>query len=643
MAEGGFFMIKLTLKDGSVKEVEFGRSVYEVAKEISEGLARMATCASVDGKVVDLRYMLEKDCKLEIHTFETDLEGKKAYWHTTSHIMAQAVKRIFPDVKLAIGPAIDDGFYYDFDVQKPFSDEDKVKIQKEINKIIKEDLPIERFELPREDAIKLMEEKGEKYKVELINDLPKDAVISFYRQGEFIDLCAGPHLLSTGKIKAIKIVSSSSAYWRGDEKRESLQRIYGISFPKASMLEEHIKMLEEAAKRDHRKLGKELDLFMLAPEGSGFPFFLPKGMILRNILEDYWRKLHQRDEYEEIKTPIMLNEELWHRSGHWAHYKENMYTSEIDNVNFALKPMNCPGGMLVYKNRPHSYKELPIRTGELGLVHRHEMSGTLNGLFRVRCFTQDDAHIFMMPNQVTSEIIGVMNLIDEVYKQFGFDYRIELSTRPEDSMGTDEQWEMATNGLIEALKQKNMEYEVNEGDGAFYGPKIDFHIKDCLGRSWQCGTIQLDFQLPERFDLTYIGEDGEKHRPVMLHRVIFGSIERFIGILIEHFAGAFPVWLSPVQVKIIPIADAQLEYANKVAEQLKKYNIRLEIDDRNEKVGYKIREAQLQKVPYMLILGEKEVKDNAVSVRDRKEGDLGVISIEEFILKIKKEMENHTI
>ena len=643
MAEGGFFMIKLTLKDGSVKEVEFGRSVYEVAKEISEGLARMATCASVDGKVVDLRYMLEKDCKLEIHTFETDLEGKKAYWHTTSHIMAQAVKRLFPDVKLAIGPAIDDGFYYDFDVQKPFSDEDKVKIQKEINKIIKEDLPIERFELPREDAIKLMEEKGEKYKVELINDLPKDAVISFYRQGEFIDLCAGPHLLSTGKIKAIKMVSSSSAYWRGDEKRESLQRIYGISFPKASMLEEHIKMLEEAAKRDHRKLGKELDLFMLAPEGPGFPFFLPKGMILRNILEDYWRKLHQRDEYEEIKTPIMLNEELWHRSGHWAHYKENMYTSEIDNVNFALKPMNCPGGMLVYKNRPHSYKELPIRTGELGLVHRHEMSGTLNGLFRVRCFTQDDAHIFMMPNQVTSEIIGVMNLIDEVYKQFGFDYRIELSTRPEDSMGTDEQWEMATNGLIEALKQKNMEYEVNEGDGAFYGPKIDFHIKDCLGRSWQCGTIQLDFQLPERFDLTYIGEDGEKHRPVMLHRVIFGSIERFIGILIEHFAGAFPVWLSPVQVKIIPIADAQLEYANKVAEQLKKYNIRLEIDDRNEKVGYKIREAQLQKVPYMLILGEKEVKDNAVSVRDRKEGDLGVISIEEFILKIKKEMENHTI
>ena len=643
MAKGGFYMIKLTLKDGSVKEIAKGQSVYDVAKKISDGLARMATCASVDGKVVDLRYILEKDCKLEIHTFESDLEGKKAYWHTTSHVIAQAVKRLFPDVKLAIGPAIDDGFYYDFDVQKPFSDVDKAKIEEEMKKIIKEDLPIERFELPREDAIKLMKEKGEKYKVELINDLPKNSVISFYKQGEFIDLCAGPHLLSTGKIKAVKILSSSSAYWRGDEKRESLQRIYGISFPKAGMLDEYIKMLEEAAKRDHRKLGKELDLFMLAPEGPGFPFFLPKGMILRNVLIDYWRKLHQRDGYQEIMTPIMLNEELWHRSGHWEHYKENMYVSKIDNVDYALKPMNCPGGMLVYKNKPHSYKELPLRTGELGLVHRHEMSGTLNGLFRVRCFTQDDAHIFMMPSQITSEIIGVINLIDEVYKQFGFDYHVELSTRPENSMGTDEQWEMATNGLIEALNQKNMKYEINEGDGAFYGPKIDFHIKDCLGRSWQCGTIQLDFQLPERFDLTYIGEDGEKHRPVMLHRVIFGSIERFIGILIEHFAGAFPVWLSPVQVKLLPIADAQIEYANKVAEELKKYNIRIEIDDRNEKIGYKIREAQLQKVPYMLVLGEKEVKENNVSVRDRKAGDLGVISIDKFISKIKEEIENYTI
>ena len=523
-------MVKLKLKDGSIMEVEKGSSILDVAKKISEGLARVATCGEINGKVEDLRHEINEDCELVIHTFQDDdLEGKKAYWHTTSHIMAQAIKRLYGNVKLTIGPAIENGFYYDFDTEKHFSEEDFEKIEEEMKKIIKEDLPIERYSLSREEAIKLMEGKGEKYKVELINDLPKDSVISFYKQGEFTDLCAGPHLLSTGKIKAIKILSSSSAYWRGDEKRESLQRIYGISFPKASMLDEHIKMLEEAAKRDHRKLGKELELFMLAPEGPGFPFFLPKGMILRNVLIDYWRRLHQRDEYEEIMTPIMLNEELWYRSGHWEHYKENMYTSKIDNIDFALKPMNCPGGMLVYKNRLHSYKELPIRTGELGLVHRHEMSGALNGLFRVRCFTQDDAHIFMMPNQVTSEIIGVMNLIDEVYKQFGFEYHVELSTRPENSMGTDEQWEMATNGLIEALKQKNMEYEINEGDGAFYGPKIDFHIKDCLGRSWQCGTIQLDFQLPERFDLTYIGEDGEKHRPVMLHRVIFGSIERFIG------------------------------------------------------------------------------------------------------------------
>ena len=643
MAEGGIIMIKLTLKDGSVKKVESGKSVYEIAKEISEGLSRMATCASVDGEVVDLRYTLEKDCKLEIHTFESDLEGKKAYWHTTSHVMAQAVKRLFPDVKLAIGPAIDDGFYYDFDVQNPFSDEDKAKIEEEMRRIIKEDLPIERFELPREDAIKLMEEKGEKYKVELINDLPNDAVISFYKQGEFTDLCAGPHLLSTGKIKAIKILSSSSAYWRGDEKRESLQRIYGISFPKASMLDEHIKMLEEAAKRDHRKLGKKLELFMLAPEGPGFPFFLPKGMILRNILIDYWRKLHQRDGYEEIMTPIMLNEELWHRSGHWDHYKENMYTSQIDNVDYALKPMNCPGGMLVYKNKSHSYKELPIRTGELGLVHRHEMSGALNGLFRVRCFTQDDAHIFMMPSQVTSEIIGVMNLIDEVYKQFGFDYHVELSTRPENSMGTDEQWEMATNGLIEALRQKNMKYEINEGDGAFYGPKIDFHIKDCLGRSWQCGTIQLDFQLPERFDLTYIGKDGEKHRPVMLHRVIFGSIERFIGILIEHFAGAFPAWLSPVQVKILPISDKHIEYAKKLKEILENNEIRTEIDDRNEKTGYKIREAQMQKIPYMILVGDREVENKTIALRSRKDGDLGENNIQEFVNNIKKEINNHAL
>ena len=634
-------MIKLTLKDGSVKEVEKGKSVYDVAKEISEGLARNATCASVDGKVVDLRYTLENDCKLEIHTFESDIEGKKAYWHTTSHIMAQAVKRIYGNsIKLTIGPAIDNGFYYDFDVKENISSDDFEKIEDEMKKIIKEDLPIERFSLPRAEAIKFMKDLGEDYKVELIEELPENEEISFYKQGEFTDLCAGPHLMSTGKVKVVKILTSSSAYWRGDENKESLQRIYGISFPKTSMLEDYIKMLEEAAKRDHKKLGKELELFMLAPEGPGFPFFLPKGMIVRNVLIDYWRKLHQRDGYEEIMTPIMLNEELWHRSGHWDHYKENMYTSKIDSIDYALKPMNCPGGMLVYKNKPHSYKELPIRTGELGLVHRHEMSGALNGLFRVRCFTQDDAHIFMMPKQITSEIIGVMNLIDEVYKQFGFDYHVELSTRPENSMGTDEQWEMATNGLIEALKQKNMRYEINEGDGAFYGPKIDFHIKDCLGRSWQCGTIQLDFQLPERFDLTYIGEDGEKHRPVMLHRVIFGSIERFIGILIEHFAGAFPVWLSPVQVKILPIADAHVEYAEKVKKELEKIDVRVEIDDRNEKIGYKIREAQLGKIPYMLVVGDKEKEADTVGVRSRENGDIGAMPIDAFVDKIKHEIEN---
>ena len=634
-------MIKLTLKDGSVKEVEKGKSVYDVAKEISEGLARNATCASVDGKVVDLRYTLENDCKLEIHTFESDIEGKKAYWHTTSHIMAQAVKRIYGNsIKLTIGPAIDNGFYYDFDVKENISSDDFEKIEDEMKKIIKEDLPIERFSLPRAEAIKLMKDLGEDYKVELIEELPENEEISFYKQGEFTDLCAGPHLMSTGKVKVVKILTSSSAYWRGDENKESLQRIYGISFPKTSMLEDYIKMLEEAAKRDHKKLGKELELFMLAPEGPGFPFFLPKGMIVRNVLIDYWRKLHQRDGYEEIMTPIMLNEELWHRSGHWDHYKENMYTSKIDSIDYALKPMNCPGGMLVYKNKPHSYKELPIRTGELGLVHRHEMSGALNGLFRVRCFTQDDAHIFMMPKQVTSEIIGVMNLIDEVYKQFGFNYHVELSTRPENSMGTDEQWKMATNGLIEALKQKNMRYEINEGDGAFYGPKIDFHIKDCLGRSWQCGTIQLDFQLPERFDLTYIGEDGEKHRPVMLHRVIFGSIERFIGILIEHFAGAFPVWLSPVQVKILPIADAHVEYAEKVKKELEKIDVRVEIDDRNEKIGYKIREAQLGKIPYMLVVGDKEREADTVGVRSRENGDIGAMPIDAFVDKIKHEIEN---
>ena len=552
----------------------------------------------------------------------------------------EAVKRLFPDVKLAIGPSIESGFYYDFDVEKPFSEEDLLKIENEMKNIIKEDLPIERFELPKKEAIELMSKSNEVYKIQLIEELPEGEVISFYKQGEFTDLCRGPHLPSTGKVKAIKLLSSSGAYWKGDEKNKMLQRIYGISFPKASMLEEYINMIEEAKKRDHKKLGKELELFMIAPEGPGFPFFLPKGMVLRNILEDYWRKIHKEAGYVEIKTPIILNEELWHRSGHWDHYKENMYTTKIDDVDFGVKPMNCPGGMIVYKNGLHSYRELPIRAGELGLVHRHEKSGQLNGLFRVRCFTQDDAHIFCLPSQIEEEIKGVMKLVDEVYSKFGFEYTIELSTRPEDSMGSDELWEMAEKALANVLKDTGKEYELNEGDGAFYGPKIDFHIKDCLGRDWQCGTIQLDFQMPERFDLTYIGEDGEKHRPVMLHRVVFGSIERFIGIITEHFAGAFPVWLAPVQVKILPISDSQKEYAENVVKKLEANGIRVELDARQEKIGYKIREAQLQKVPYMLIIGDKEIEANAIGVRSRKEGEIGQMDVDKFIEKVKLEEEN---
>ena len=490
--------------------------------------------------------------KVKLHGGKTMEVEESMYWHTTSHIMAQAVKRLFPDAKVTIGPSIENGFYYDFDVEKPFSEEDLNAIEEEMKNIIKEDLEIERFELPREEAIKFMKERNESYKVELIEELPEGEAISFYKQGEFTDLCRGPHLPSTGAVKAIKLLSSSGAYWRGNENNKMLQRIYGISFPKASELDEYLNMIEEAKKRDHKKIGKELDLFMIAPEGPGFPFFLPKGMVLRNILEDYWRQIHQKAGYVEIKTPIILNEELWHRSGHWDHYKENMYTTQIDDVDYGIKPMNCPGGMIVYKNNLHSYKELPIRAGELGLVHRHEKSGQLNGLFRVRCFTQDDAHIFCLPSQIEDEIKGVLRLVDEVYSKFGFEYTIELSTRPEDSMGSDELWEMAENSLKKVLEDLGRKYELNEGDGAFYGPKIDFHIKDCLGRDWQCGTIQLDFQMPERFDLSYIGEDGEKHRPVMLHRVIFGSIERFIGIITEHFAGAFPMWLAPVQIKVLP-------------------------------------------------------------------------------------------
>lgn len=631
-------MLKVTLKDGAVLEVEKGSSILEVAKQISEGLARNATCGEVDGEVKDLRYELQKDCNLVIHTFqEEDLEGKKAYWHTTSHIMAQAVKRLFPDAKLAIGPSIEDGFYYDFDVEKPFTDEDKAKIEEEMKKIIKENIEIERFSLPKKEALELM--KNEPYKQELINDLPEGEEISFYQQGDFTDLCAGPHVMSTGKIKAVKILSSSGAYWRGSEKNKMLQRIYAISFPKASQLQEYLDLLEEAKKRDHKKLGKELELFMIAPEGPGFPFFLPKGMILRNVLEDFWRKIHTEHGYVEIKTPMILNEELWHRSGHWDHYKENMYTTKIDDVDYGVKPMNCPGGMIVYKNTMHSYRDLPIRAGELGLVHRHEKSGELNGLFRVRCFTQDDAHIFCLPSQIEDEISNVIQLVNEVYSIFGFKYEIELSTRPEDSMGSDEQWELAEGALKKVLKDLELKYELNEGDGAFYGPKIDFHIRDCLGRSWQCGTIQLDFQMPERFDLTYIGEDGEKHRPVMLHRVIFGSIERFIGILIEHFAGAFPVWLSPVQVKILPITDKEHEYSYKLQKEMQEKGIRVVVDDRSEKTGYKIREAQLEKVPYMLVVGPKEVEQNLVAVRSRQNGDEGTCALEEFVQKILEEIE----
>ena len=636
-------MLKVTLKDGSVIQVHEGVSILQVAKQISEGLARVATCGIVNGETKDLRFKIEKDCNLTIETFESSLEGKKAYWHTTSHIMAQAVKRLFPEVKLAIGPAIDNGFYYDFDIERPFTDEDKNKIQIEMKKIVKEDLPIERFTLSINEAIELMKKRNEMYKVELIEDLPEGEEISFYKQGEFIDLCAGPHLMSTGKVKAIKLLNSSGAYWKGSEKNKMLQRIYAISFPKNIQLEDYIKKQEEIKKRDHKKLGKELELFMLSPEGPGFPFFLPKGMIIRNELENYWKKIHTENGYVEIKTPIILNEQLWHQSGHWDHYKDNMYTTKIDNEDYGIKPMSCPGGMLVYKNSLHSYRELPIRLGELGLVHRHELSGALNGLFRVRCFTQDDAHIFCMPNQVEEEIKNVIKLINEVYSMFKFEYTIELSTRPDDSMGTDEQWEMAEGALKKVLEDEKIKYELNEGDGAFYGPKIDFHIKDCLGRSWQCGTLQLDFQMPERFDLYYIGEDGEKYRPVMLHRVIFGSIERFIGILIEHFAGAFPVWLSPIQVKVLPISEKHITYSYEIVKKLKNQNIRVELDERNEKIGAKIRDAQLQKVPYMLVIGDKEIESDEIRVRSRKNGDLGAVKIDSFIEKIKEEITNHII
>lgn len=579
-----------------------------------------------------------KDGSLGEQSFE-DRDGARTFRHTTSHILAQAVKKLYPDAKLAIGPAIDDGFYYDFEFSSPISSDDFKAIEKEMKKIVKERLPMERFTLPREEAIALMKERNESYKVELIEDLPEDAVISFFRQGDFVDLCAGPHLSNTGYVKAFRLTSLAGAYWRGNEKNKMLTRIYGTSFPDKEQLEAHLARIEEAKKRDHRKLGKELGLFTLMEEGPGFPFFLPKGMILKNTLIDYWRKLHEREGYQEISTPILLNKKLWETSGHWDHYRENMYTTEIDEEEFAVKPMNCPGGMLVYKSQPRSYRDLPLRIGELGLVHRHEKSGQLHGLMRVRCFTQDDAHIFMTQEQITDEIKGVMRLINEVYSKFGFIYHVELSTRPENSIGSDEDWELATQGLRKALEEIGMEYVVNEGDGAFYGPKIDFHLEDSLGRTWQCGTIQLDFQLPMRFEAGYMGADGEKHRPIMIHRVVYGSIERFIGILIEHYAGKFPLWLAPVQVKVLPISEKFFGYAGDILQSLKAAGIRCEMDNRDEKIGYKIRSAQMEKVPYMLIVGQKEEESQTVSVRSREDGDLGSFALEDFVRKAAKEAE----
>ena len=633
-------MVKIDLK-GQVKEFDQGITAAEVAKSIGMGLYKSACAAKIDGEVCDLRTPIEKDCSLEILTFDT-AEGKHAYWHTTSHIMAQAVMRLYPGTKFSIGPAIENGFYYDFDMEQPLSTEDLPKIEAEMKKIIKEDLPLERFALPAEKAKELM--AGQPYKEELIEEhAGKGEDISFYKQGDFTDLCAGPHLVSTGMVKAVKLTAITGAYWRGDAKNKMLTRVYGISFPKQSMLEEHLQMLEEAKKRDHRKLGKELGLFMLRDEGPGFPFFLPKGMVLKNLLIDYWREVHKKYGYVEVSTPVILSRKLWERSGHWDHYKDNMYTTVIDDEDFAIKPMNCPGGMMVYQSQPHSYRDLPLRVGELGLVHRHEMSGALHGLFRVRCFTQDDAHLFMTPEQLKDELKGVVRLFDEVYSVFGLSYKIELSTMPEDHIGTVEQWEHNQDILKEAITEMGKEYEVNEGDGAFYGPKLDFHLADSLGRTWQCGTVQLDSQLPERFELEYVGEDGQKHRPVMLHRVVLGSIERFIGVITEHFAGKFPLWLSPVQAVVLPISEHHHEYAQGVQDVLEEAGFRVECDLRNEKIGYKIREAQLQRTPYMIVVGDKEAAEGTISVRHRADGDLGSMDLPAFIAKLKEEVESKEI
>ena len=624
-------MINVTLKGGEIRQYEAGTTALDVAKALGSGLYKAACACKINGEPCDLRTALPDGCELAILTFD-DAEGKHAFWHTASHIMAQAVKRLYPDVKLTIGPAIENGFYYDFDAGEPLTPETLEKIEAEMKQIVKEALPLERFELSPNEAVKLMEAKNEPYKVELIGEhAGKGEPISFYRQGEFTELCAGPHLPDTGRVKAFKLTSCIGAYWRGDAKNQMLQRIYGTAFPKQAALDEYLARMEEAKKRDHRKLGKELELFTIMEEGPGFPFFLPKGMVLKNLLIDYWREIHREAGYQEISTPMILSRSLWERSGHWAHYKENMYTTVIDEEDYAIKPMNCPGGMLVYKTKPRSYRDLPLRVGELGLVHRHELSGALHGLMRVRCFTQDDAHIFMTPDQIKEEIKGVVALIDKVYGTFGFPYKIELSTMPEDHMGELADWERATDALRGAITELGYAYEVNEGDGAFYGPKLDFHLQDCLGRTWQCGTIQLDFQLPERFELEYTGADGQKHRPIMIHRVVFGSIERFIGILIEHFAGAFPLWLAPEQVRILPISERHHEKAREIYQQLFDAGMRVEIDERSEKIGYKIREAQLQKIPYMLIIGDKEAESGTVSVRRRGEGDLGAVKTEAFL------------
>ena len=629
--------VKIILPDGSAKEYAAGTTLGEAVKKLSNSLAKKVLAANVNGELTDLREELVDGSEVAFLTFEED-GGKHTLRHTASHVMAQAVKRLWPEAKLAIGPAIDKGFYYDIDMEHTLTPEDLTKIEKEMSRIVKENLPITKSVMSRQEAIEFFKSKNEDYKVELIEDLPEDAVISCYAQGDFIDLCAGPHVASTGKVKAFKLQSIAGAYWRGDEKNKMLQRIYGTAFEKKEELDAYLHMLEEAAKRDHRKLGKELGLFVIKEEGPGFPFFLPKGMALRNELENFWREVHHEFDYEEIRTPIILNKQLWETSGHWFHYRENMYTTIIDDEEYAIKPMNCPGGILVYQNEMHSYRDFPLRYAELGLVHRHELSGALHGLFRVRAFTQDDAHVFMLPDQMQSELMKVIELFDRIYSQFGLKYHVELSTKPDNAMGDDAIWEAATEALRNAIEAKGIPYVINPGDGAFYGPKLDYHIEDSLGRTWQCGTIQLDMNLPERFQIEYIGEDGQKHRPIMIHRACFGSMERFIGILTEHYAGAFPTWMAPVQVKILPISEKHVEYAKELAKQMHRDYVRVEVDDRSEKIGYKIRQAQMAKVPYMLVVGDKEVEEGTVNVRKHGGDELGSVPFEEFFNSIKIEI-----